>query len=1147
MPTLIFYPLFLAFFCALFSFYCAAYAQGEDCATATPLVLNLSNTCIGDIHDINMVGSVPNMQNPNPTCGNFRANTNDKWVKLQVPANIQGLSFSISRVITNPLDLAQQGWAANMAIYRGSDCNNLQLLGCFASTITTTFPITIATDPVNATQRNLIPGETLWVRVWERNNRPIQMKLSISTVLDPPLNDNCLTPLPLTSTGCNVLARGGDIPPPDDCGWTSTDNSVFYHFEVTSQTPRPVQITIDNVRCSGGGGNIQLAIYKWNGVNCNGIGGNDPATYHGCASGVGRVTITASPTNLPNGKYILAVDGESGANCSFGFSGSVVQDPLKVFVKGPQKACAQSCITFTDSVIGAPTAWNWTFEGAIPSASAARNPGPICYPTPGTYKVRLQVRNAEANAEYETNVTIHPNPQVDAGRDTRLCKGSYFQLQGRVTNGTPPYTFSWNPALYLTDSASLQPQTAPLETLTYTLEVKDQNQCANQSSVKIEVIENNLAIELIPDTVLCLGQSVELWAAPKGGSGNYTYQWLPSDGLQAPNSLTTRAFITESRTYTFTLNDGICLQNASVRLTIRLPFKILAPEDKKICLGDTLLLKAAAINTTEGAAIKWLWEPATAIASPNHPITKAFPVQTATYTLKATDGVCAASQIVTIEVTSDFEVFIGSDTTLCKGESLRLFPQIKGGSGNYTYYWLPQLGLFDTTERNPKLQPTQTAKYIFGASDGVCHKKDTINVRVIDDFKVSVTPDTTICAGQFVSLNGKIEGGLGNYSYRWFPDSTLEQARTLTPLAKPNRTTAYTLRATDGVCQSQASVEIVVVPLTLELTLPPDTHICRGNKALVRVIARGGASSNYKYRWRPTESLATPDYAESWAQPETSVTYTVTVSDGICQKEGKRAVKVQPPIKISHLPDTTICIGQTVKITPQLEGLMNANVAYLWQPGLGINDSISPSPVFSPLKTQTYTLLVRNEYCYARDSLVITVQDFIPKSQFSFTPQYGTAPLNVQFQNESNTKEGLLWHLGDPNQISNAINPRHTFTEAGVYTIKLIAGIHTACPDTSVQTLTVYALNLVVPNVFTPNEDGINDKWEITAQGFKQFKVVVWDRWGARVWQTDNLNDFWDGAKEGIKCPEGVYFYKISAITNDNRNVEKAGQLTLLR
>jgi gliding motility-associated-like protein len=1138
----------LALFLVLgfFSFYYAVYAQGEDCPTATPLILNLSNTCIGDINDINMAGSIPNTQNPTPSCGNFRANTNDRWVKLQVPANIQGLTFSISRVITNPLDLAQQGWAANMAIYRGADCNTLQLLGCFASTVTT-FPITIATDPVNATQRNLIPGETIWVRIWERNNRPIQMKLSISTALDPPPNDNCLTPLPLTSTGCNVLARGGDIPPPEDCGWTSTDNSVFYHFEVTNQTPRPVQITIDNVRCSGGGGNIQLAIYKWNGVNCNGIGGNNSATYHGCASGVGRVTITASPANLPNGRYILAVDGESGANCSFGFSGSVVQDPLKVFIKGPQKACAESCITFTDSVIGAPAVWNWTFEGGIPNSSAARDPGPICYPTPGTYKVRLQVRNAEASAEYETSLTIHPNPQVDAGPDTRLCKGTQFQLQGQATGGTPPYTFSWNPTLYLTDSAALRPQTAPLETLTYTLEVKDQNQCANQSSVKIEVVENDLTIELIPDTVLCLGQSIELWAAPKGGSGNYTYQWLPSDELENPNSLTTRAFITESRTYTFTLNDGICLQNASVRLAIRPPFRILIPEDKKICLGDTLLLEAAAIDTTEGAAIKWLWEPATAITSPNHSITKVFPKQSVTYTLKATDGVCATSRSLTIEVTSDFEVFIGSDTTVCKGESLRLFPQIKGGSGNYTYYWLPQLGLSDTTERNPTLQPTKTANYIFGASDGVCHKQDTIKVRIIDDFKISVRPDTIICAGQTVALSGKIEGGLGTYSYKWSPDSWLEQSETLRPMAKPGRTTVYTLYATDGICQSQDSVKIVVVPLTLELTLPADTHICQGNKALVRVIAKGGASNNYTYRWNPVQFLENPEHPETWAQPQTSVTYTVTVSDGICQKQGKRVISVQPPIQILPLPDTTICKGRTIKLAPQLKGLMSANVAYFWQPGLTMDDSVSSQPTFSPLKTQTYTLFVQNEYCYDRDTFTITVQDFIPRSQFSFTPQYGTAPLDVQFQNESNTQEGLLWHLGNPNQTSSLINPKHTFTDAGVYTIKLIAGTQTACPDTSVQTLTVYALNLVVPNVFTPNGDGVNDRWEITAQGFKLFKIVVWDRWGARVWQTDNPSDFWDGAREGVKCPEGTYFYKIFAITQENQNVEKAGQVTILR
>ncbi|MCS6904046.1 MAG: gliding motility-associated C-terminal domain-containing protein [Bacteroidia bacterium] len=1136
----------LAFLILFVGTYFELRAQGgEDCATATFLTLNLDNTCIGDIHDINMVGSRPDVQNPAPTCGNFRSNTNDRWVKFQVPNNVQGLSFSLSRVLTNPLDISQQAWAVNMAIYRGTNCSNLQLLGCHEATLIT-FPFTIATDPVNATYRNLVPGETIWIRIWERNNNRIQMKLAISTAIDPPINDNCLTPLPLTPNGCNMLARGGDIPPPDECGWSSTDNSVFYYFEVTSATPRPVRITIDNVRCTGGGGNIQLAIYKWNGVNCNGIGGNNPLTYHGCAAGVGSVTVTATPANLPNGKYILAVDGESGANCSFGFSGSVVQEPLKVFIKGPTRACAQSCVIFSDSTIGTPTEWSWYFEGGTPSFANVRNPGPVCYPLPGTYKVRLQVRTASAQANYETSITISPNPVVKAGDDIRLCKGSSYQLQGEVNNGTPPYIYRWRPALYLSDSSQLQPFATPLHSITYTLDVVDQKGCRHQSSVTIEVIESDLNIEISKDTIVCLGQNVPLWAKVKGGAGNYTFEWKPTEGLDNPNSLTPVAMLRENRVYTLSVTDGVCEKIATVQIFIHSPFKLILPEKQAICLGDTIVLSALAEDTSVGFPLRWVWQPSMGLASIRNPVTKAYPSQNTTYTLHATDGICSKEQTVEVNVTTDFDVFIGKDTTLCIGQRLTLFPEIKGGSGIYTYYWLPQMGLIDPTERNPTLQPPKSLAYIFRASDGVCHKQDTIYIRIIDDFEVAVSPDTTICQGQSVMLRGTIKGGLGNYTFQWFPDSSLARIQTLNPTAIPKQTTIYTLVASDGICQAQATANIIVVPNKLNLIFARDTHICKGEWAKVVVQVSGGDSTKYTYQWSPAEFLQTPQSAQSLARPLSTTIYTVTVTDGICQKQGNFTVYVQPPIRLLPLADTTICKGKEIKITPKIENLSSERISYLWKPNVGINSETSSSPIFSPQVTQTYTLVVTNDFCQAKDSFKITVQDFIPYSRFSFSPHSGTAPLEVTFFNQSNTTQGLVWQFMQ-GEKSTEPNPIYTFTKAGTYTITLIAGTNTPCPDTTSQVLVVYPLNLIVPNVFTPNGDGVNDKWVIVAEGIKEIRIVVFDRWGSRVWETYHLNDFWEGFCVSKPCPPGTYFYKISAITNEDKSIERTGQVTILR
>lgn len=142
-----------------------------------------------------------------------------------------------------------------------------------------------------------------------------------------PANDVCSGAVTLTTTGSNANALGCDmagignaISGASNCGWNSTDNSTFYTFNVTAGTPQPVRVDLTGTTCSGGGNAIQLAIFD---NNCNTVGLYG-SNYHGCASGTGAVSVTASPNPLPTGTYILAVDGQAGASCNFTFNGAVV-------------------------------------------------------------------------------------------------------------------------------------------------------------------------------------------------------------------------------------------------------------------------------------------------------------------------------------------------------------------------------------------------------------------------------------------------------------------------------------------------------------------------------------------------------------------------------------------------------------------------------------------------------------------------------------------------------------------------------------------------------------------------------------------------------------------------------------------------------
>lgn len=151
----------------------------------------------------------------------------------------------------------------------------------------------------------------------------------------------------------------------------------------------------------------------------------------------------------------------------------------------------------------------------------------------------------------------------------------------------------------------------------------------------------------------------------------------------------------------------------------------------------------------------------------------------------------------------------------------------------------------------------------------------------------------------------------------------------------------------------------------------------------------------------------------------------------------------------------------------------------------------------------------------------------------------GSAPLVIDFASRANPINGIFyeWFIWNVKEPSNQLrytdkDMRYTFEDTGEYWVKLIAST-ASCQY--VDSLAVKSLEsmLQVPNVFTPNGDGLNDEFRVAFRSLKNYNIVIKNRWGRTVYKSNDPSKGWNGKIGGAQAAEGTYYYVIIAEGTD--------------
>jgi gliding motility-associated-like protein len=941
---------------------------------------------------------------------------------------------------------------------------------------------------------------------------------------------------------------------------TVTDNSngctVQGSFFLNEPPPLIVNISVDTATCSGiGDGAIQISVFGGT-PDANGrytiqwpdIGGgltiqNTTSNITGLMSEFYHLIVTDDKgcvvdTNLwlPARKVLSVNALVQNINCTAACSGSIQVVGTTTSTDGQPPA-----LPYNFDWFGTPPPPPPTFEDATSSVVNG-----LCE---GIYTV-VMYDNAGCKIDTTFNV-VEPPPLevvlVDVKNES--CQpGSDGSITVAASGGTYPYSFVWNAPP--TDSIA-----TGLAAGTYTVTVEDALGCFDTLTATVTAPLGPTLQAIANDTLDCPNSTNgSLSATATAGSAPIvSYNWSNAQTGQNVTGLSAGQF-------TVTVADGNgCTQTGSA--------SVIAPAPVTL---DSVTLQSPAcpgagggtvIVFVSGGTSPYLFEWSNGQMGVGQNVLGGGGIVAGDYTVTITDAKnCQPPLVVdatlddppaiTVSFSAVDSVSCANIGANCDGTATALAQYADGSSGMFDFIW--QSGETDNSV------PTSTAVQLCSGqqqlivSDGICNDTFSVNIPAPTPILPGQTIKNVTCKGQ---KDGEItllpQGGTPPYSIFWQSGQT---GATITGLGAGD----YTAIITDSKnCSFSHKVTISEPELFDAFLSISGTHdvSCAGDEdGIMEVIAQGGNLNlgNPIYLWQNGVASSSSNFAANLAPG----TYTVTVVDPKgCQDSVTYTISEPPPIQFSiGLIEPIQCFGGNTFIT--VDSVWGGNLAtYQFSVDGGINRLPgTPSPVFAGQHTITVIDVVAG--CTA-DTSVSIVQPVELKIdlQAEIEIELGDSLTRLEPKIFSSLPiDSFMWNPAEFLSCANCKNPTVTAVESQLYTLTIV-DINGCAASASIFVDVDRNRNVFIPNVFSPNNDGINDQFRIfTGIGVTKINFIrIYDRWGELMFKADNLPPStngvpgWDGSFNGETMNPAVFMYLIEVEFLDGQVLLYRGDVTLLR
>jgi len=755
-----------------------------------------------------------------------------------------------------------------------------------------------------------------------------------------------------------------------------------------------------------------------------------------------------------------------------------------------------------------------------------------------------------------------------------VCQGDTVQLM--QTNNTDDQGIVWlTTAGFLDNATTPNPRVIPQFSRYYVVSAGPDGGCGAKDSVYIDV-DVFVVPELISDTLLCQGYPIMLIQGDSiQDTGNTTYNWSPGSFLTDSTDVNAvydpNLFIDTVFTLISAVENGACADTQEVRIElIQSSLSIFGNDTITACLGETEIVLEASVNPGANGTIRWF--PSTGALSGNNDRTyRVEPLSDIKYYVEATVNGCYQIDSVTVRIDSlpDMPMTLEPiKDPYCQGDTfyIRSPTYDPGDFPLITHSWDVAPGLASPDDLyNGVFFAQDSIMMMRTTENGACRTVDSIQVNVIKPPILIFDPvDPMVCPGDPLQITVTFGEGGPRGELEWEdPNNTLSCDDCLDPVATVSGPTTYTIEVTaeGSDCSMPVMYSIGIIEDTPP-TLTNQTNICSGDS---RQIIDGGIVPGYTYRITGG-GIDSTDPRLIVTPPANNTTYTVTTTGDCGTFTDMVTFTFRDVYTLTASGPGSICLGDNATLRAQLSNETRGE--FIWRNAAGVIVGEGVQIDVRPEEQTTYTVTFTESAggCGTSATADVTVDVFggnifpeiiaissngteLMENDTIFSGTQVTlsvigipAGLDVNIQWSGNydpstgTGESLLVNVPDDGPNGSDLNYTVTVSATGA-----------DCPVSQSISLNYISTEARFPGVITPNGDGTNDFFRLfTAGTVTDYTLLIFNRWGQKVFESTDPMEDWDGTKNGTPQNMDTYLY-VAKYRLNGAEKEEDGQFSLIR